>query len=408
MLYFIYINKTKIIKKNNNSINNTINNTMISYTSSFISEYYLSLETKTLDVQLLECLNSILDTINNDISLNSIDNDNDFRFKKTKLKGKSNDAYYQQANNSNNNSNNNNNNRSRSNTNTNTNNSSSSSYLKKKEETKTKIELVKSTIKSILNKLAPSNYSKLEQELITMYIQLLTNCIESNNNEDIIYIDNYIITYICYNNVSYSTIYSDILFSIFNVYYNKNYKLESLYIYNLLQKYYNEFLIFDNIIKYNNSSSCDDFVINKNNDKYKCFIIFIINFYKNINISLLDPLNREKQEFYNSFFINHDSMKSTLSHFTEFFIKNLELENNKAYCETIQEFLLIFCSELFKISKVIKLADHNTNIFVTLFVELFTNIKSLLLNNANYPSFTTKIKFKLMNICDKYDELVKK
>jgi thioredoxin-related protein len=29
------------------------------------------------------------------------------------------------------------------------------------------------------------------------------------------YIDNYIITYICYNNVSYSTIYSDILFSIF-------------------------------------------------------------------------------------------------------------------------------------------------------------------------------------------------
>ena len=59
---------------------------MISYTSSFISEYYQSLESKTLDTQFLECINSILDTINNDISLNNIDNDNDIRFKKTKLK----------------------------------------------------------------------------------------------------------------------------------------------------------------------------------------------------------------------------------------------------------------------------------------------------------------------------------
>ena len=380
---------------------------MISYTSSFISEYYQSLESKTLDTQLLECLNSILDTINNDISLNNIDNDNDIRFKKTKLKGKSNDNYYQQSNNSynynNNNNNNNNNSRSRSNI-------SNISYTKKKEETRSKIELVKSTIKSILNKLAPSNYTKLEQELVSMYIELLTNCIESNNNEDIIYIDNYIITYICYNNVNYSTIYSDILFSILNVYYNKNYKLESLYIYKLLQKYYNEFLIFDNIIKYNNSSSSDDFDINKNNDKYKCFIIFIINLYKNVNHNLLEneTINGEKKEFYNSFFINHNSMKSLFSHFTEFFIKNLELENNKAYCETIQEFLLILCSDLFKISKAIKTTDQETTIFITLFGTLFGIIKLLLLNSAKYPSFTTKIKFKLMNICDKYDELIKK
>ena len=107
--------------------------------------------------------------------------------------------------------------------------------------------------------------------------------------------------------------------------------------------------------------------------------------------------------FYNNFFINHYSIKSTLSYFTKFFIKNLELENNKIYCETIQEFLLIFCSELFKISKVIKLADHTTNILCN----LVDSFRLLLLNNASYPSFTTKIKFKLMNICDKYDELIK-
>ena len=61
-------------------------------------------------------------------------------------------------------------------------------------------------------------------------------------------------------------------------------------------------------------------------------------------------------------------MKLLFSHFTEFFIKNLELENNKAYCETIQEFLLILCSDLFKISKVIKTTEQETTIFITLFV----------------------------------------
>jgi hypothetical protein len=147
---------------------------MIRYTSSFISNYYESLENKTLDPLLLECLNSILNTINNDISLNSIDNDSDFRFKKTKIKSKSSDNYFQHQHQQSYTRNNHT-------TNTNTNNTS----LKRKEETRTKIEQFKSTIKSILNKLSPNNYIKLEQELITMYTQLHTNCIENNTNEDI-------------------------------------------------------------------------------------------------------------------------------------------------------------------------------------------------------------------------------
>ena len=52
---------------------------MIIYTTSFINNYYQSLENKTIDISLLDCLNSILNTINNDISLNTIDNDNDLR-----------------------------------------------------------------------------------------------------------------------------------------------------------------------------------------------------------------------------------------------------------------------------------------------------------------------------------------
>jgi len=168
---------------------------MIVYTTSFINEYYQGLENKTLNSQLLDCLNVIITTINNDISLNIIDNDNDLRFKKNKLKSKSGDNYYQ--------SNNRSNSYSYSNSNNHTNsNSNNHSTLKRKEEVKTKIEEIKSTIKSILNKLSPSNYIKLEQDFLMMYSELLTNCIESNNNETIDYIDNYIINYICYNNIT--------------------------------------------------------------------------------------------------------------------------------------------------------------------------------------------------------------
>ena len=360
---------------------------MIIYTTSFINNYYQSLENKTIDISLLDCLNSILNTINNDISLNTIDNDNDLRFKKIKTKSKSNDNYYRQSNISYNNNNNNNNY-----------NNNNKNYTKKKEETRTKIDLVKSTIKSILNKLSPTNYAKLEQELITMYIQLLTNSIESNNNEDIEYIDNYIMNYIIYNNVSYSCIYINILFSIINVYHNHNYKLETIYLYNLLQTHYDDFLILDNIIKYSNTNNCDEFSINKNNDKYKCFIIFIINFYKKLIVSL-ESIEPEKKVFYNNVFINNTSISSLCVHFNTFFIKNLELENNKDYCEVIQEFLLILYNELLKDSKYIKILDCDLKIFDT--------IKYTLLNNINYPSFTNKIKFKLMNIRDKYDAIYK-
>jgi hypothetical protein len=78
----------------------------------------------------------------------------------------------------------------------------------------------------------------------------------------------------------------------------------------------------------------------------------------------------------------------------------LELENNKPYCEVIQEFILILYNELLKDSKYIKLLDCDSKII--------DDIKLTLLNHVNYPSFTNKIKFKLMNIRDKYDAIFKK
>ena len=199
--------------------------------------------------------------------------------------------------------------------------------------------------------------------------------------------------------MAYSCIYINILFSIFSSYYNKNYKLETLYIYNLLQKSYEDFTCFDNTIQYNANAANDDYAVNKNNDKYKCFIIFIINFYKKMCTLNLESSCVEKSKFYNDFFINHNSMSSLFSTLNKFFIKNLELENNKAYCETIQEFLVICYNELLKDSQIIKTLDCD--------LKIFENIKMLISNNNNYPSFTNKIKFKLMNICDKYETIYK-
>jgi hypothetical protein len=183
------------------------------------------------------------------------------------------------------------------------------------------------------------------------------------------------------------------------MYCNKNYKIETLLLYNLLQKHYNDFIIFDNIIKCSSLDDNDEFVINKNNDKYKCFIIFIINFYKKIYFNSLElkSHNTRRIEFYEHSFSNISSLTSLFILFNKFFIKNLELENNKTYCETIQEFLIIFYTELFKDSKFIKIVDCDC--------KLLDDIKLLLLNNSEYPSFTNKIKFKLMNIRDKYEVL---
>jgi hypothetical protein len=88
---------------------------------------------------------------------------------------------------------------------------------------KSKFDSIKSNIKIILNKLSPANYSKLETEFINIYAELLDNTIkeaeadeEANEeaNEEINIIDKYIIEHICYNNLSYSTIYVNILFSL--------------------------------------------------------------------------------------------------------------------------------------------------------------------------------------------------
>jgi len=208
--------------------------------------------------------------------------------------------------------------------------------------------------------------------------------------------DNYIIDYICYNNLSYSSIYVNIFFSLLAIYNSKSYKLENIFLYNLLKEKYEEFSNFEKTIKCTNNKDEDEFSLNKNNDKYKCFVIFIINIYKKLFVYELE--NIKTNDYLFKLFINTHIIEEFVLLLTEFFITNLQIENNSAYCENILEFLITIYNELFKEIRIIKKIDSN--------LKLYETINLLLVNKSNYISFTNKIKFKLMDIQDKYKKYI--
>lgn len=358
---------------------------MIIYDISFIASYYKSIEHEKLDSSIQDLLNSVLEHVNNDILLNTFELDNDNKFKK-KSKFKKYDSNSNSANNS------------LSKDNFILSRTSKNTYVntkKKCAEDKSKLDTIKSNIKIILNKLSPANYSKLETEFLNIYNDL----IEQDNSEENIIIDNYIIQHICYNNLSYSTIYVNLLFALLINYYVKDCNFENIYIYNLLKEKYDELLNLEHIIK--NNIDDDEYTINKNNDKYKCFIIFIINFNKkivNFQLSLEGGLEAGKNDYVKQLFINCNVIEKFVSYFNTFFITNLKIEKNNSYCEIILEFLILIYNELFKDPTLMKKIDHS--------LHLYNTIKTLVSNECKYANFTNKIKFKLMDIEDKYKKYV--
>ena len=99
-----------------------------------------------------------------------------------------------------------------------------------------------------------------------------------------------------------------------------------------------------------------------------------------------------------SLFINTYIIQEFVLLLINFFITNLQIEKNTAYCETILEFLMTIYSELFKEIRIIKKIDAN--------LKLYDTINSLLVNKSNYICFTNKVKFKLMDIQDKYTKYI--
>ena len=346
---------------------------MIIYDISFIASYYKSIEHEKQDDAIQTLLNNVLEHISNDNLLNTFETDNDNKFKK-KNKFRKYDANATKENFI-------------------LSRTSKNTYIntkKKFSEDKSKLDAIKSNIKIILNKLSPSNYSKLETEFLNIYNDL----IDEDNNEEHIIIDNYIIEHICYNNLSYSTIYVNLLFALITTYYVKDYKFENIYIYNLLKEKYNEVLKIEDTIK--NNIGDDEYTINKNNDKYKCFIIFIINFNKKIYYYELESI--EKKDYVKQLFINCYVIEEFVRLFNTFFINNLKIEKNNSYCEIILEFIMLIYNELFKELIIMKKIDHSLN--------LYNTIKALASNECKYANFTNKIKFKLMDIEDKYKKYI--
>ena len=161
----------------------------------------------------------------------------------------------------------------------------------------------------------------------------------------------------------------------------------------MLKEKYNELLKIEHIIK--NNVDDDEYSVNKNNDKYKCFIIFIINFNKKIYNFELEA---SENDYVKQLFINCYVIEEFVSLFNNFFITNLKIEKNNSYCEIILEFLIIIYNELFKELIIMKKIDHSLN--------LYSTIKKLASNECGYANFTNKIKFKLMDIEDKYKKYI--
>jgi hypothetical protein len=354
---------------------------MLIYDTQFINNYYKTLEHEKLEHSIQSLLNTLLITINNDLSLNNYEQESDNKLKK-KSKYKKYDTY----------------NGSKDFNLLNKYNKliqSTITTVRKLPIDKTKINIAKSNIKALLNKLSPSNYNKLEKEFLVIYNELLESSIDESIDE-LYSMDNYIIDYICYNNLSYSSIYVNIFFSLLAIYNSKSYKLENIFLYNLLKEKYEEFSNFEKTIKCTNNKDEDEFSLNKNNDKYKCFVIFIINIYKKLFVYELE--NIKTNDYLFKLFINTHIIEEFVLLLTEFFITNLQIENNSAYCENILEFLITIYNELFKEIRIIKKIDSN--------LKLYETINLLLVNKSNYISFTNKIKFKLMDIQDKYKKYI--
>jgi len=354
---------------------------MLIYDTQFINNYYKTLENIKLEDSIQSLLNTILITVNNDLSLNNFEQEFDNKLKK-KSKYKKYDSY----------------NGSKDFNLLNKYNKlvqATSTAVRKVPIDKTKINIAKSNIKALLNKLSPSNYNKLEKEFLVIYNELLESSIDESIDE-LYSMDNYIIEYICFNNLSYSSIYVNIFFSLINIYNTKNYKLENIFLYNLLKEKYEDFSNFEKYIKCTNNKDEDEFSVNKNNDKYKCFVIFIINIYKKLFVFELE--NVETYDCVSNIFISTHIIEEFILLLTNFFITNLQIKDNNAYCENILEFLMTIYSELFKEIRIIKKIDYT--------LKLYETINLLLVNKSNYICFTNKIKFKLMDIQDKYKKYI--
>ena len=224
----------------------------------------------------------------------------------------------------------------------------------KLQNNKTDLEIHNNNIRKLLNKLSNNNFEKINNELICYYNTILTN----TNIEEI---NVFIFNSLTLNNSIYSGLYCKLYYNLLNI----NEKFIDLL--------NNNIIVFLNIyenLQLTNENEIE--VINKNNDKYICFLLFYINCFK---LKLLPD----------------DLLYTCILNIQTFLNSQLKIENNKFCCEIMTNFVFIMISNSYDLLK-----DEKYN-------EIFENIKYInSMKNGDLVGLNNKIIFKHRDIFEKY------
>ena len=223
---------------------------------------------------------------------------------------------------------------------------------------KSDYELIITNIRKLLNKITEQTYDKLKNEFLCYYMSIFN---DRNNIDKINFnkINIFIFESFAYNNIIFNNLYSDLLYNLINI--NSEFS-------DILNNYLEIFNKIYNYIQLPTSSSNYDeiTIINKDNDKYKCFCRFYI-FCSKIK---LIPLN----------IINNATIN-----ISQELLDNIKLENKKEYNELLTQFLFLITSNF-------KITDE----------KLINNFKYISnLKNNSFLSINNKIIFKHKDIVEK-------
>jgi len=229
--------------------------------------------------------------------------------------------------------------------------------------------------RKILNKITNDNYFKLKTEFLSNYklIYKLCGSDKAAEFEEITKINTFIFEYITFNNTIFSEIYCNLLANLIDI----NSEFKTLLDDNL-DKFINIFscvIVHDKNSLIHNHSNIE--VVNKNNDKYKCFCVFYINCVK----TDLIPSDLMYLALINLF----EELNACIFN---------DSNDKKDYCELLTEYLILIVKNS---TSIINSKESNPKNKIISYIE---NIKNLKTQISSYTNLSMKIIFKMMNLYD--------
>ena len=234
---------------------------------------------------------------------------------------------------------------------------------------KTDLEITILNIRKILNKISIKTYDKLKNEFLCYYSTI-------NNYNNINELNIFIFESLVYTNKFFINIYSDLFKALTLL--NNNFL-------DILNDNINVLLNICNHIKYyTNNDFNENCIINKHNDRYKCFSAFYVKCYE---LDLIDI----------------DIILTVLINIQNRLLENLKIENKKVFCEELTDFLYVIIYELYTCDKN-KNKNVNENVNKDEKLNIFyKNVKYIASLKPNaLISLSHKIIFKNLDIIEKY------